>query len=259
MNSTQWVSYFAGNRIGRFEPDWRLPYPEDASIARKLARSLSHFQLGESGEGRFLSRAAQQRYPDDIAYGEALSLFINEEKEHARLLAQLVERFGGSLIQQHWTHSLFRLLRRALGIRFELQVLVTAELIGTAYYRVLARRVRDVVTEQVCQLILADEARHVAFHLERFSTDQSFWLPFERTAWAMQFQALFCATLRVAWLDHGEALIAIGASAEEFRREARKEAVAFLAELSREQREAAATRSIPRAEALSAPFAGPPD
>lgn len=161
-----------------------------------------------------------------------MALCIAEEQSHAALLARLVERFGGRLIRLHWTHTLFREVRRALGVRFEVQVLVTAELVGTAYYRILARRVRDVVTEQACRLILRDEAQHVAFHLDRLKADQAHWLPLERAAWAAQFQVLFLAAARVAWHDHRPALEALGARAVEFFDEARSEAVAFLARLN---------------------------
>src|SRR5436190_23305939 len=131
MNSQHWLTYFQQNREQRPEPDWKLPFPEDALTKSKLARSLAHFQLGESGEGRFLQAAVRKAYPDDPAYAEALGLFIREEQEHARLLARLVERYGGKCIARHWTQGLFRLLRRSLGLHFELQVLVIAELVGT--------------------------------------------------------------------------------------------------------------------------------
>lgn len=232
MNSSAWLQYFETNRLNRPEPDWSLPFPEDARTAAKLAASFSHFQLGETGGGTFLLRGAQTRYADDPDYAAALSLFIAEEHEHARLLARLVERFGGSLIRKHWTHFLFRLVRQALGVRFEVQILVIAELVGTAYYRVLGRRVRDRIVEQVCELLLRDEAQHIAFHLDRFATDQEHWLPIEQALWAAQFQALFLAAAHIAWIDHRPALESVGATAREFFTEARAEAVAFISRLS---------------------------
>jgi hypothetical protein len=198
----------------------------------ELARSLSHFQLGESGEGTYLLRQARHRHGDDAAYREALALFIFEEKEHARLLERLVRRFGGRLVKKHWTHSIFRLVRRALGVSFEIQVLVIAELIGTAYYRLLAEHVADDVLRQVCDLVLRDEARHVAFHIDRLCADQAAWLPAERAFWQAQFQALFLAALQVAWIDHRSALREFQISTGDFQREARGECIRFLAALA---------------------------
>lgn len=229
MNSTSWLHYYQQNRLNRLEPQWDLALPEDSSALRKLARSLSHFQLGESGEGTFLLRQAQRTHADDPTYCEALALFIQEEQEHARLLQKLVERCRGRLVTQHWTHSLFRSIRHALGVGFEIQVLVIAELIGTAYYRLLGRRASDAVLKHVCEIVLRDEAKHIAFHAERFETDQAGWLPLEQALWAAQFQALFLAAVQVAWLDHGPALRALGAQRREFRREARSECIHFLA------------------------------
>ncbi|MDQ3545257.1 MAG: ferritin-like domain-containing protein, partial [Verrucomicrobiota bacterium] len=110
----------------------------------------------------------------------------------------------------------------------EIQVLLIAELVGTAYYRTLARRARDPILDQVCARILADEAQHVAFHLDRLREIHAALLPAERAAWSLQFQLLFTAALLVAWVDHREALGAIGTRRVEFYTEARKECIAFL-------------------------------
>ncbi len=228
MNSQHWLSYFRQNRIERPEPRWELPFVGDPAIADGLARSLSHFQLGESGEGTVLLSAARRACPGDLAYGEALALFVREEQEHARLLSGLVERFGGCLIARHWTHALFRLFRRSFGLRVELQILVIAELVGTAYYEVLRARFRDEVLEQVCCLILRDERAHVNFHAERFAAWQACWLPMERAAWGIQFQALFLAALVVVWCDHGNALRSLGGTRTEFLSAARCECIRFL-------------------------------
>ncbi len=228
MNSLQWLHYFEQNRLNRAEPPWHIASPLESQQRAGLARSLSHFQLGESGEGRFLLEQARRQAADDPAYPETLALFIEEEKEHARLLEQLVRRFGGVLTEKHWTHSLFRLMRRALGLNFEIQVLVIAELVGTAYYRLLALRTRDPVLESVCALVLRDEAKHIAFHVDWLRAVQSRWLPAESAAWSLQFQLLFTAAANVAWIDHRAALHVSGANKREFFREARRECISFL-------------------------------
>lgn len=232
MNSARWLTYFQQNRLERPEPGWELPVSSPLRLTHKIASSLSHFQLGESGEGSFLLAKARRSYSEDADYCAALDLFIREEQEHARLLARLVRRFDGRLVTRHWTHSLFRLLRRALGATFEIQVLVIAELVGTSYYRLLRRHMADPVVSQVCDLLLRDEARHVEFHRDRFAADQRAWLPLERAVWAAQFQVLFLGAATVAWLDHGPALRAVGGSRRAFLDEARGECIRLLDALS---------------------------
>ena len=228
MDSLSWRRYFETNRLNRPEPDWHLPCGTDDATGAKLARSLSHFQLGESGEGSFLLAEARRAHPEDPDYLESIVLFIQEEQEHARLLAHLVARFNGTLITGHWTHVCFRHLRRALNLQFEIQILLIAELIGTAYYRMLHAHADDVVLHQVCALVLTDEARHVQFHHERFTDWQAHWLPLQIALWRAQFQILFLAVARVAWHDHRPALTAVGATRNEFLRQARRECAAFL-------------------------------
>lgn len=233
MNSKQWLAYYQNNENNRPEPKWNVPSPLNSTTQGVLARSLSHFQLGETGEGKFLFAQAHAEAPDDVAYHQALRLFVAEESEHARLLERLVRRFGGRTIARHWTHALFRLVRHAIGFKFEIQLLVIAELVGTAYYRLLHVRTRDPVLEEACALILKDEAQHADFHADWLADFHARLLPLERSAWSAQFQILFAAAANVAWLDHRSALSSVGAKRGEFFREARRECIRFLMQLDR--------------------------
>jgi hypothetical protein len=231
MNSRYWLAYYQQNRTNRPEPKWNSPSSLEPGVQRSLARSLSPFQLGETGEGTFLLDRACQEVSDDPVYLEALQFFIAEEGEHARLLERLVLRFGGATIRRHWTHSLFRLIRHGLGFRFEIQVLVIAELVGTAYYRLLRARTRDSVLDDTCELLLRDEAQHVEFHAQWLGEFLSRKLPLEVGAWRTQFQALFSAAATVAWIDHRDALFVARANRREFFRQARFECIQFLHQL----------------------------
>src|ERR1043166_6510347 len=188
MNSKYWLNYYQQNRNDRPDPKWNLPSPLNPAVQKALPRSLSHFQLGETGGGTYLMDRACRQVSEDPVYLDALQFFIAEEGEHARLLERLVIRFGGHTVRRHWTHTLFRFIRHALGFNFEIKLLVIAELVGTAYYRLLRLRTRDAVLDEVCDLILQDEARHVDFHADWFGAFQSRLLPIQRSAWNFQFQ-----------------------------------------------------------------------
>jgi hypothetical protein len=233
MNSQAWLNHYQRNPNSWTDQEWHVPSPLDQKTKNALALSLSHFQLGESGDGNFLFAQAREQAPEDIAYQQALELFIAEEQAHACLLERLVQRFGGTAIKRHWTHALFRLVRRAFGLNFELQVLVIAELVGTAYYRLLHARARDSVLEQVCDRILPDEARHIDFHADWLGDLQCRLLPLEQAAWSVQFQILFAVAAQIAWFDHQRCLVATGANRSDFFREARRECIHFLRQLDR--------------------------
>lgn len=233
MLAGRWVRRFEANRENRTEPRWDHPcdlFPETMAV---LGRSLSHFQLGESGGGTFLLRGANAvaATRDDPEYPRALRLFIGEENEHARLLSHLVVRYDAEPTREHWTHFLFHWIRQAAGIDFELQVLVTAELIGNAYYEVVGRHTTDPVLREVTELILRDEAMHIEFHQDRLHDAIASRPALSRAAWNAAFIALFEAALAVAWLDHGSAVKAVGGTRAELFGSARRQRMSFLAAL----------------------------
>lgn len=233
MLGTNWLRRFLSNRHDRPEPSWDIPCAMPDGVRAPLGRSLSHFQLGESGGGEFLLSnaaevAAKRGDPD---YPKALALFVGEENEHARLLAKLVARYGASLTREHWTHFAFHHLRHAAGLDFELKVLVIAEMIGNAYYETLDAHVEDPPLLEAIDLILRDESLHCLFHLDRLHLALDSRRPSARRAWGLSFTGLFEAALAVAWLDHGAALRAVGARRGEFISRARRWRRGFLGEL----------------------------
>jgi hypothetical protein len=222
----RWLRHYRTNSLNRPEPDWNSTCALSDRLRRDLGVSLSHFQLGETGGGTFLIREALgQCDAEDL---EALQLFVREEGEHARLLARLVERMGGRLVKRHWSQRLFKVARRAGGFHFEIQMMLTAELVGTAYYEMIDRGVKDGPLNAALGLMLRDEASHVAFHLDRQKLRWSEWLPLERAAWELQFQILVLAALRAAWLDHGRCLRSLGFTWDDFRQRGRQLAINFL-------------------------------
>ena len=219
MDSACWVRHFEANRYGRPEPSWAQASPLAAETAAALAVSLSHFQLGESGDGTVLFRHAARAHPGDAEYATALALFVAEEQEHARLLERLVERLGGEPVARHWTDACFRLLRHAIGLRLELLTLAAAEIVGSAYYGMLSGRSGDSVMDEVCALMLRDEPVHLEFHRARLDAGGAGRRCPVQRLWALQFRLLTAATARAAWFDHRRALRAVGIRRAEFLHE----------------------------------------
>jgi hypothetical protein len=226
-DSSTWLDYFRRNRLNRPEPDWDRPTPFPPAVTVPLARSLAHFQLGESCEGSTLLAGTRRAWPDDPDYVAAMALFVAEEREHSRLLAHLVIRFGGTLVTKHWTDRSFTAARHALGVGFEILAVMVAELVGGAYFRLL-RSTGDPVLRQVCELMVHDEDQHRRFHVDRVVITQHGWSPLRRALWAAGFLLMFRAALVAAWIDHRGALRALGINRRLFTAEARNDAREWL-------------------------------
>lgn len=226
-DSSAWLDYFERNRLDRPEPDWSRPTPFPPAVAAPLARSLAHFALGESCEGTTLLAGARKYWPDDPDYVSAMALFVAEEREHARLLDHLVARLGGTPVTKHWTDRCFTMARHALGLGFEIQTVVVAEIIGGAYFRLL-RSTGDAVLREVCELMVRDETQHRRFHVDRVVIAQLRWHGLRRALWTAQFRLMLRAAIVAAWADHRSALRAVGVSRRLFFAEARADSREWL-------------------------------
>jgi hypothetical protein len=209
-----WLTYFQNNRLNRPELDWSLALTLDDRLASVLATSLSHFQLGESGDGNhLLGKAAKET---NARHFECLTLFIKEEQEHAQLLERLVLRFKGKLITSHWTDAVFCRLRHSLNLNWELQILLTAEIIGTVYYILMGRHTSDKLLSSICQKIVSDEEKHLQFHHDYFRILHQASSEQIKILWNWQFAVLLFLTASLAWMDHGSCLKMLGSSKKQF-------------------------------------------
>ena len=154
MNTQHWISHFEANtRLNHALqlPDTACDLPDHVRSA--LARSLAIFQLGESGGGTRLCRYTRSitSLENLQGYQRAVDLFVAEEQSHAALLARTVKHLRGSLLQKQWTNSIFRWMRDLVNLEFNIQVLLTAELIAEVYFGLLALRCSDPVVQTVAK------------------------------------------------------------------------------------------------------------
>ncbi len=235
MNYAKWIAHFSRNRENRPEPDWLAPKnPIPLKVLAPLIRSIEQFRLGDGGGPASLIAHDAERFRSSTPeMRRIVDLWFAEEAEHARLLGRAVERFGGRRIASHWSFTAFCLCRRALGVRFELQVLLLTELVSTAYYRVLRRHSFDAPLADMCGLILRDEAGHVAFHRDRLASAGCSPLGFDGALWQAQFRLCGHAAATVLWISHGPCLTAIGGSRTEYFHEVRHELRHFVLSLCR--------------------------
>ena len=213
-----WLEYFDGRRVRPLDAPFDVPF-QDAAGREAVACSVARFELGESGGGERIGRLA--RATGDAAYARAIELFVDEERQHARWLGMLRERFGGERLDSHWSDGAFVLLRHAGGLRREICVLLTAELVALTYYRILPLAYRDAPLRDVAERILLDERGHVAFHRATLGQEFARIPAPARGAAILAWRAFVATTAKVVAWDHRDLLALAGVSRAEFERDVR--------------------------------------
>ena len=236
MNTQHWINHFEANTRLNHElplPGTACDLPEHVRTA--LARSLAIFQLGESGGGTRL-----RRYTRSIAslenlkgYQRAVDLFVAEEQSHASLLARTVTHLRGTLLQKQWTNSVFRWLRDLVNLEFNIQVLLTAELIAEVYFGLLSLRCSDPVVQTVAKKILRDEMGHLSFQRDFLFERLKTFPPAVQRLWRWQFQAIHLATACVVSWDHRDCLRSLNVTPADFRARAARCWQSFQSRLER--------------------------
>lgn len=214
-----WLTYFERNRANRVSLPYHTtpaltPIALPESLRTALVASLARFEVGESGEGRRLKAGALSTGDPD--YCRAITLFLDEEHDHAAWLGKLINALGGAHLAGHWSDGAFVLLRHMGGLQTELMILLVAEMIAQVYYPALRDGVPDPDCRAVFAQICRDEDGHVAFHRaflrERFRRQSGI----EREATRALWYALFRAACVVVLLDHKAVLREVGVSPGEF-------------------------------------------
>jgi hypothetical protein len=235
MNYTKWIEHFTRNRQNRPEPDWSAPVNISPGVIAPMLRSVEQFRLGDGGGPASLiafNRETFRSRTEELR--KIVDLWFAEEAEHARLLGCAVRRFGGRIITSHWSFTAFCLCRRTLGVRFELQVLTLTELVSTGYYRMLRNHSPDGPLAAMCELILRDEAGHVAFQRDRLVADGVPRPELRGWLWRVQFLVCGYAAGTVLWISHAPCLKAIGGSRSEFYSEITRQMTRFIRSLQKQ-------------------------
>lgn len=220
FSSSRWLEYFQKNREER--PKIRLAgdLTVDAALRLPLIRSLQRFQIGETGEGKHLRKFARRM--QDADYEQCIDLFIKEEQSHARILAEMIGALDGTLLTWHWTDLAFIALRRMLGLRTEIFILLIAEIIGKCFYMQCARNLADDRLANAFSLIAVDEIAHLEFHCDFLRTQ------FGDSPRAMRYviywgwATLFYAACLVFIFDHTRTLSQLGSPGTSFMNDCTK-------------------------------------
>lgn len=212
-----WLNYFEWNRQHRQPIPWQESIQIEPELRAPLIRSLQKFQVGESGEGRKLRRHAAETRND--VYAAAIDLFIKEEQEHARLMAEILKRLDAPLLESHWSDRCFVWLRHLFGLHQELMVLLLPEMIAKVYFHALHEGTKDPILRAVTAQIEHDEDGHLAFHIEylhRAFETMSFT---QRIITQVMWRILYRGTCLIVMFDHRDVLHAVGVKRRSFWRD----------------------------------------
>lgn len=232
MNHAKWIGYFTRNKQNRPEPDWNAPVNIPPAVLAPVLRSIEQFRLGDGGGPASLIAYDADGFRNSTEHMRRIvDLWFAEEAEHARLLGCAVKRFGGRVITSHWSFTAFCVCRRVIGVKFELQVLTLTELVSTAYYKMLRRHSPDGPLAAMCELILRDEAGHVAFQRDRLMSAGVPRPGLRGLLWRMQFILFGYAAATMLWINHAPCLKAIGGKRAEFYSEITRQLMRFIRSL----------------------------
>jgi len=208
MELAAWLRIFesrAKRRISWSPPEAAELAPRERAL---IARALATFQLGESSDGRHLQASADRAAAlrGQPALARMTALFIREEQEHARLLAQFMARERIPLLRTAGSDRAFRMLRRLAGLELALSILISAELIALTFYPALARASKSASLEQLIALLVEDEELHVAYEAELIETLRRAHAPPLRALARAAQRVVYAAAICVVYCDHRDVL-----------------------------------------------------
>ncbi|MGV9405179.1 ferritin-like domain-containing protein [Streptomyces sp. NPDC003667] len=209
----KWVRDFEDERERRIalgDPDWG----GGAVLPPAVWAGIQRFQVGEDGDGANLVAKADQAGDPD--YAQAVRLFVAEEQNHARMLARLLAAGGMPVLSGHWSDTVFVRLRRLMGLRLELLVLMIAEVVALRYYRALRDGAGDPLASEVAGRVLADEERHVPFHCARLHASLAELPRAARRPVLAGWRLLLLVVCAVVAVDHRAALRRLGVGRRRF-------------------------------------------
>lgn len=223
MDSSAWQQWFRSNQHRASPVIPARVEVVDPEVRGPLVYALQCFQLGEAGEGRVAHEAARSDDPAlDEALKESVALYVREEGRHARELSLLLRAMGEPTLKKHASAWLFERSRRALGLRAKMAVIAVAEVVGAAFYDVLATRVDVPAVASVGRAIAGDERRHLAFQRDYFRRVIAVTHPAARPLLAVGLGLWFLAGLAGAIatvaLGHRRLFRALGMSPFDFAR-----------------------------------------
>ena len=215
-----WLNHFEHHALRPRRVPHGLSDILTADESQLIASSIATFQLGEQAGGRGLLRAAERfaRTNEMPHLVRIIDLLIREERRHALLLRAFMQDHRLAVKSTDWTDRAFRRIRRLAGLQLYLSVLISAELIGTVYYRALESATSCRRLQVLCRTLVADELAHIGFESQLLLALQARRGAASRAMTRAVHLIFFAGTTIVVWLTHRSVLHRAGRNAGSFLR-----------------------------------------
>lgn len=216
-----WADWFKNYLDRQLPIDWNTFERLSPELKEIVGDSVRQFQLGESSEAHHLkakiARFTQQG--GDRDYQEAMEWFIFEENRHARLLGRFMNLEDIPKITQHFSDRLFRGMRHAVGLRYSIVILLSAEIAAVPYYTALRDVSTSPILTTICQQILRDESTHIMFQSRALRMLLQGHGRLRLRLARLSARVLMELALDVVWFGHARLFRRAGWEFADFRRE----------------------------------------
>lgn len=161
----KWTEYFKKNDTQRLDISFSDEHKLSDEEKNLIFPSILAFQKGEGSDGIHLMSTVDDfiNAGGDPAYKEAMLWFVREENWHSYYLKKYMDLYQIAPLKKSFLDKLFRKLRQAGGLKCEVTILVTAEMIALTYYDALANSTKSPVLKRICGQMLHDELPHIMF------------------------------------------------------------------------------------------------
>ncbi len=161
----EWIAYFKDNDKKRLDVDFSQEKGLSGEEMALIFPSIRAFRKGEGSDGGHLMEAADVLVekcgcPE---YREAMQWFVREENWHSSYLKQYMNYYHVEDLESSLLDYIFRRLRKIGGLKGEITVLVTAEMIALTYYDALSKCTDSPALKSICRQMLHDELPHIMF------------------------------------------------------------------------------------------------
>jgi hypothetical protein len=167
-SSAWWAEHFKRD----VQRDWTIPWhvvtPLSSCERNRIAKSIAEFQRGESSEARnYLEKSARFAPQAEPAFHVSSLRFVANENLHAELLLRFMQLTEVPARGASPRDAIFRWLRSCSDLGWSSRVIIIAELVAQEYYPCLRAATHHPVLTRICDRVIAEEAAHIHFQIER--------------------------------------------------------------------------------------------